>query len=464
MKKAIKDLFLYFIAGGLSRLFPILILPYIAQKLTQTEFGVFSLFQLYLSLISVLILLGVDQAIFRKIPAIKDDKQKNEIIGAVLYFILCLSVLLTILFLLFDTQFNQWMFEGNLFHPMWIVIGFSMITSVDVILTTKLKAEKRTIFYFNLMLIRSLSFLALIIILLELGLKLDAYFIALFISEIIMLLFISKDIKDGIKAGFSVKLFKQLVYYGLPLSGVGFVLLLIYQFDHYLIKELFGVEMTGNYAFAYKFSAIIGTIILIANNVWQQRLFEKGEELAISYMKEYAGLMIVICIGSLLFIISVFNLFSQVLIPDGFIKILLLIQILGIGFTFYGHSQILDSLILQRNNTFILFIFNLMVLIINIVLNMIFLPLYGLIAAAVISALSYFLLWLFVIIYLKVHCRQLKLISMTIEFTICITPLVINLIFDTLFISWLLFLLVCILLVYKNRKIISQIKTIYAFD
>jgi len=460
VKKALKDLFIYIFAGGLSRLLPLVILPYMASRLNHTEFGIFSLFQLYLSLGSAILLLGLDQAAFRKTSERISTAEKHQVMGTALYTVLIMGTILTIASGLFHTAVNQLLFEGELTHPVVFVALFALIVSIDVLFITKFKAEQRTSEYLRLLLTRSLLFFLLMIILLESGLRLEAYFIALTVSELTVLLLMSPDIAAAMRRGFSPPLLQEMMKYGMPLFGVGFLLLLIYQFDHYLIKEYFGVEETGIYAYAYKFAAIISTFVLITNNVWMPRLFEKGISFAYDYLREYTAYILVTSGFFLLLLFSAFRLFPGLLIPAGFGQTPYLLTILGLGFLFYAHSQILDSILLNDHKTWLLFLFNSIALVCNIVLNLIFIPKYGMEAAAIITALSYLLLWLLILQYIVFRYRELSLIKTGLEGLLITIPFFLQLFFEWIPLVWIIFILLSIFIIIRNRELIYKLKSL----
>jgi O-antigen/teichoic acid export membrane protein len=298
------------------------------------------------------------------------------------------------------------------------------------------------------------------IILLEFKLKLDAYFIALAASELIALALMCSDILKAVKHGFSLPIFIRLIRYGLPLAGVSFILLLIYQFDHYLIKEYYGVEQTGIYAYAYKFAAILSTFVLITNNVWLPRLFEKGSSFANNYLKEYTAYILLASACILILLISIFQIFPGLLIPAGFEQTPLLLKILGIGFLFFAQGQIMDSMILHDNKTSLLFYYNFAALICNIILNLIFLPIYGMIAAAIITSLSYFFLWTCIIIYVICNHKGIHVSDAILDLLLIIIPFLIFLLNNALYLSWILFLLLSWIVIVRNKKLLRNLRSL----
>jgi O-antigen/teichoic acid export membrane protein len=179
------------------------------------------------------------------------------------------------------------------------------------------------------------------------------------------------------------------------------------------------------------------------------------------YLREYAAYILVFTSFILLLLISAFHLFEDILIPEGFGQTSYLLTILGIGFLFYAHSQILDSILLHNLETRLLFLFNSLALTFNIVLNLVFIPTYGMEAAAIITALSYLLLWTLILIYLVIFNRSLTLIQSGIEGLLITIPFILHILYEFLLILWILYLMLSTIILIRNKGLISRLRALF---
>ncbi len=455
LKQAVKDLFVFFLIGGFSRFAQVLILPFVAVQLGPADFGVFSLLLLYLTLGSALLLMGLDQALFRFIPQLSTT-QLYRYAGTAFNFLLLLFIFWLPWFISFDSFLNRLLFNGQFNAPVLLLLIFTFLIALNTLILSKIKAQKHTTIYFTFMFLRTFLFVSLFVIFLFFKLKLTAYFIALSVSELVVLLYQSPFVVRAIFAGFNRAFLKQLLKYGLPLAVSGFLLILLYQFDHYLLKVYFGVQAPGIYNFAYKFAAVIGTLILIANNVWMPRLFEKDASFGRIYLKYYATFLLLLAAWVLGGILSVFSLFNQILIPTGFETTPKLILIIGVGYLFFSHSQILDSIILKEKKSKLLMFVMLIILSLNIILNLIFIPMYGLHAAAWTTTISMMVLWF--LTNALVHRLQpdLSLMPVNRNFLALCLPFLVLIFYHNFFLFWGGLFVITFLLLKSARPLLKQ--------
>ncbi len=457
MKKALKDLFVFFLVGGFSRFVQVIILPFVANKMGTLDFGVFSLLLLYLTLGSALFLMGLEQALFRFAP-ILDEAQLYRHAGSAFNFLLLLFGLSFPFFVIFDSRLNQWLFNGQFGVPTVALLLFVFLVSSNTLIISKIKAKKDTHVYLRFMLLRSLVFTVLFVGLLFFGLKLSAYFIALVVSELVALSSQRSFVIKSLATGFNRTILKAMLKYGFPLAVSGFLLIMLYQFDHYMLKAYFGLKAVGIYNFAYKFSAIIGTLILVANNVWMPRLFEKSPTFDRTYLHHYATLLLLFAGWVLAVILGAFSAFSLVLVPPGFEAAPPLILILGLGYLFFAHSQIVDSILLKEKKSSVLMALVAIALSVNVILNLIYIPRYGLSAAAWTTMVSMFVLWALTVGVVRQLRPDLPIRGMVFNFLMLCLPFGVLVLVHNVVVFYALLLFITLVLLKATHPFFKQLR------
>lgn len=448
---------MFFVVGGLARFLQVIVLPFVASKMGPADFGIFTLVLLYLTLGSALFLMGLEQALFRFAP-ILDETQLYRHAGSAFNFLLLLFGLSFPFFVIFDSRLNQWLFNGQFGAPTVLLLLFVFLVSSNTLIISKIKAQKHTQVYLRFMLTRSLIFTGLFVGLLILGLKLSAYFVALIVSELAVLLYQSSFVVKSLTAGLNRTILKAMLKYGFPLAVSGFLLILLYQFDHYLLKIYFGPKTTGIYNFAYKFAAITGTLILIANNVWMPRLFEKAPTFDRTYLRHYATLLLLGAGWVLAVILGAFSAFRHILVPPGFEAVPPLILIIGLGYLFFAHSQILDSIILKEKRSSKLMIFMGIALLLNIVLNLIYIPRYALTAAAWTTMLSMVVLWLLIARLVHRLRPDLPMRGIVFDFLALSLPFIVFTFWRNFFVLYITLFFVTLLLLKATQPFFKQLR------
>ncbi len=448
--KSLRDLFYYLLSGAVSRLFPLLFLPLIASKLSENAFGLFSLYRLYITLGATLLLLGIEQALFRLLPG-KSEEEKDQLTGTALWFVSASGVIFLLLFLGGAHPIQTLLFRRHFTLPAILLPLMIVFNSISTILITRYSAEKKSRKYFTINLVRTVVFFTLFALGLLLHYKLTAYFVSFFTAELLVYLVCLPLIIKSLKHGIRLVHLRPLFRIGLPLLGVMLTTLLLYQSDHYLIKFFRGIEATGIYNYGYRFAAAIGSFVLLSNNVWLPRLYERGETFLEKNLREYAALITLAGETLYMGLLIVFYIFRKILIPPGFSQAWQVIIIAGFGYLFYAHAQLMDSWYILKNKNRSLLGISFSILVLNLILNFLFIPRYGLIAAAWTSTVSFAVLWLFLIIYLKKTEKNYRFRFITIDFLVGLLPAVFYLVFSSLWLSMILYAACAWFLLRGNR-------------
>ncbi len=449
VSKSIKDLLYYLLSGAVARIFPLLLFPYIAHVLSPEDFGLFSLYRLYTALGAAIFLFGIEQGLFRLIPEY-DDTKKKRLNGSALYFSLFSGVVFGIAYFLGGPVFQPLLFDANFSWPaLWLPLMVISAGFSGVILTyySAVRDSRR---YFLLSGLR----VALLFIIfaggLYAGFGFKSFFAAVLISEAAIYLLSWPLLKSSLKHRPQLDHIKELLGVGFPLMGVFLVTLLLYQSDHYLLKFFRNVETTGVYNYGYKFAAVLSLFVVLGNKVWLPRLYAQGREFIFTNMKDYATLSMLAMQTFYLLLLTVFTIWKQSLLPPGFGQAFTVIVIAGFGYIFYGHAQVLDGWLILERKSGILFITSLGALIVNLILNIIFIPRYGMLAAALTTTFSFIVLWLGIIIYLKRTQTDYPFAGLTGEFLIGLLPGIIYLLTQNIVWSGLVWMVILPVLLRRN--------------
>lgn len=130
LKLLVKDSFIYGLAGGISRFFVLLSLPVVVTSLSQSEFGIYSIFQILISLLAYLILFGMDSAvIFTFKPTgdeINDELAQRRLFTKGLLIQLGFSVLLVPLLALTGRFVLDYLKIDQTYYTSFILVLFTM--------------------------------------------------------------------------------------------------------------------------------------------------------------------------------------------------------------------------------------------------------------------------------------------------------------------------------------------------
>jgi len=234
------------------------------------------------------------------------------------------------------------------------------------------------------------------VILLLLVFKVGVFYVVVWymVVNIIKALLPMKSVifRNGLSLKFNSNIFKKSLDYGLRIFLTGIFALLILRIDLYMVNFFKGMAESGLYSLASTFGDVffilpfsIVTVMFPKINAEDK---SKKESVA-KYSRISFFSVLILAIGTLLFI----KLFIGLLYGQEFLPSVQPILLLLPGLIFLSTATVLSQYFLSTKYPFKLTICWFLATILNIILNFIYIPQYGMIAAALSSTITYFLVF-----------------------------------------------------------------------
>ncbi len=449
LPKSFQDFIHFMIAGGLARLLPFLLLPYVAKVLTTEDFGLFSLYRLYIGLGSVFFLLGIEQGLFRLIPEIASE-QRLRFLSNAIFFTLFVIFFFSLLSWPWHEDLNQFLLTSNLPFPFLILPLLILANGLTIILLTYFSAQQQSKKYLVGNLIVQGSFFLLFLAGLQMGWQLAAFFLAFLLANFFLLVANAKLFFSVFTIAPDLNILKRLLRTGFPLMLLLLITYLLYQSDHYIIKFYLGVEQTGLYNYGYRFASMLLIFVMQSNNVWFPRVYAKGENFFKQHFSNYASLMALGCAGILWGVFLLFHFFPSLLIPKGFEISKQILLIVGMGYLVYGQAQMMDAWLILKHKSSVLVLISIIALFFNILFNLLLIPRFGLWAAAWITTISFTFIWLAILINLKSLLTRRILFNSFLKTILFLLPLFWTFLSESLLIPFFTFVILAGYELFKN--------------
>lgn len=396
IKKFFQDSFFYTLANLFTKGIGFIMLPIYLLFLTKEDYGVFDYIFTVGTFLAVIVSLEIHQALMRFLSENLADKSKQiKIISTTVWFTFFCYLGLFLLSLLGSSWIsniffglpNKYALVSLVFITYFISASLYLAT---VILRSQLKSKSVTLLsassavfvavitYFLLKFYRS-DFVSLI-----LG-------IALGQGIVVILSFV--NLRDFIRFKIDKKTLKSMLAFSSPLvfSSLGVVTATL--FDRIMIKEMLDFESLGAYGVAARYSSIISLLIVGFQSALAPLIYSSLENPNLK--KELKKLFYIYLIGFAVFMIFLFFAIEplfKVLFDDAYAISAKLVPILALALGVQSAYLFFAGLSIAKK-TKILAVINIVSAIINIILNFIFIPKFGVFGASyatLISAIMYF--------------------------------------------------------------------------
>lgn len=420
------------IAGLISAIF---LLPLFTKKLPQQEFGIIGMLWLMQPILSRVMNMGADVAV-----SLKFFKVSKEEFSSKIYHTFIIIIFMFIILLL----------SYGIYFKMGIsIIDKSLSFSIlAIFLTTILMQNIVTIFLSTLVfcdkpksnvVVSILEPLITTIITYYLVMNIDttyrSYIIAMFISSMIFgvigMVWLLKNFKLK-HFRFKFEEIKKQLKVGLPIIPATLGIMILAAGDRVIIKYFMGLEAVALYTYGYKFSNYLSTSIVepfqkaltpitldkAAKSFDNAALFSENlGEIMMKYFPIFVAVLIIPSRQVMLFLSTeTYNISYYVFLIA--LPGIVIMNIMNIYMNIFNHLERTDlGMKMVLIGAFI-----------NIILNILFIPKYGIIAASVTTTISYFVMFLMSIMLLNKFIKnkiELKIILRVIPFLIYVLVIII---------------------------------------
>lgn len=363
---------------------------WVARYLGPDQFGLFSYAQSFVALFSIIATLGLNSIVVREL--VKNNYDKNILIGT--SFFLMFFASLFVIFLLFIATF----FTSNDTYTnilIFILASATIFQSFNVIdFYFQSKVLSKFVVYSNILMLFLSSILKIVLILVNAPL-ISFVWVVLFDSVVLALGFVyfyKKNHQEFKNWKFDKKIAFFLLKDSYPLIIAGVINSIYMKVDQVMIKEMLDNTQVGYYAAAVKLSEVWFSIgVIICNSLFPAIVNAKKISEEFYYQRIYKLFLFLVVLAYSLSITVYFlsDYIILVLYGKEFIEAssVLSIHIFSAIFVYLGVSS--GRWLIVENKTLLNLYRNIFGMVINVILNFLFIPEFGIIGAAYASLIAY---------------------------------------------------------------------------
>ena len=391
-KKFFLDFWAYFISKIVPAGFSFLMIILFARLLTPKDYGSYSILLLLATFSAAIFGQWIEQCILRFIPELEDENGKSFIFQ--IYKKNSIKIFLPLLFFLGYLGYKY--SQSYILSALLVLLAFNLIfyNSFKAYFQSTLNSKTFTL---NEIILAISKLAAPLFLLMILGIRIEYIFLGLAISYFFINAWIFKKnfAEKRLMKSYQINNLK-LLKYGLPLAGwfVGAQLLNFadrFLIEYYLGKSEVGIY-TANYDILNKFMQFLSLPFLMAFHPLIIKYYNKeSENNAKLIIHEFSKIFIVITIPVLFFISAYSSEISNLIFSAKYSDGAKIFPFVLLGLFFWNFSMFGQKVYELTLKTKKLLFYLLIALMANLVLNIIFIPNYGIVAAAVTTLIGTFL-------------------------------------------------------------------------
>lgn len=392
--------------------------PVWTRVLSKEDYGFFSLVVITIMMMSSFSKFGLQHAVLRYYP-FKEKQGREElssyystiVISSVLIgFLICFVIAISF------NGINSVLGKQTLAGFVLVAAVLGLSNSVISVLLNFFRAAQNARLYTLVEVFKRYSnFILAVFFVLVLLWGLKGIFIGWIITDSVVLLFLffvlgsRYNFRLDFKL-FSLKLLKEALAYGVPLIAFEISTVLLSIGDRYLIEYYMGEASVGTYSAGYNLSSYMAeffstplrlAVIPMFLKLWEHSGEEETNRFISSLFKYYIMAGIVIIFGA----VYLKDLIVPILASNKFRESSVIIPYILPPSIIYGAFFIYGAGFFIKKRTFELAWVTFFAAIVNLVLNIVLIPYYGLIGAAAATFIAYLLLSYLIFFYSMKHIR-----------------------------------------------------------
>jgi O-antigen/teichoic acid export membrane protein len=397
IRKLIKNLGIYSLSSLTSPLVPLILAPFLTRNLSHTDYGVLAVLNTTVALLTGLTQLGLSTAFFRSYNYDYESRNdRNGVLSTTVALLSFISIFAAIATLIAAPWLSMFLFDSSSFiNPVRLLGVVVLLQNLTVPGFAWLRAESRAGFFSALSIANLLVCVAANFILLGvLHMGISGSLIATGSGYTVVLICTLPVIL--IRAGFRprIDIAQGLISFGLPTVFTFLSLWVLALADRFLLARLGSLAQVASYAVAYGLGGVSSTIVLYPFTLaWPSTMFSiaKRDDAANIFrlvFRWYSFVLLFTTFGLSLISTIALGLFF----PPAYQAAAPIIPVIATSVMFYGVYITCMTGTYIRRKTWYAVLLTTTAALANVGLNIILIPLYGSMGAAVSTLVAYVLL------------------------------------------------------------------------
>ena len=421
LKSTVRDTFVYSLSNIAPKVVGVILLPLFTAKLILSDFGNWDLIDNTIQILTEVAILGQAGSIIFLNNSKEYKSQKESALFTLSTFVFAVCSILVFVTELFTSNYSS-LFEHSQFKSVYIrLIAYIVLLRVmNNLFLAKVRADEEAAYYSIVSIIKTLLMTALTIYLVAwINYGIEGILYAALTAEIFTVLVLLVRVIPKMKFSFDNKILTTALKFGLPLifSSLGFMLL--NQSDRFIIKLLLGSKSVAIYGLGYRVAGVLNMFLILPFSLGLLPIAYKyygmpDDKRFFTKLMTYSTFFFV---WGFIFL----SLFSKEIVgifalQSGYHSAFTVIPIILLSYVLSGMRLTASlGMFLTKNTKHVAWI-TIAASALNIILNFILIPEFGIIAAAfntlISFAIFYFVTQIFSNKYFKIPYENSKLLIM----------------------------------------------------
>lgn len=398
IKELSKDTAIYGISTIFGRFLSFLLVPFYTNVFTTSEYGIFAYLYTILAFMNIVYIYGMDAA-FLKYTSLAKEKEKKDTFSTPFLFVVSTSLLASILFFIFKAGVSNALDVPQKYSHLFIyIILILLLDTFALIPFSKLRLERKAKKFATIKIINILINLTLnIVLILYYKMGIEAIFISNLCASAFSFLALIPDIVSRLKFKIDKNVLKKMLKFGLPYLPASIAAMMVQMIDVPILRELTNDATVGIYRANYKLGIFMMLFVSMFQYAWQPFFLNNAKEKNAKEIFSKVLSLFVLVASVIWIVISLFidNLASIEILPGktiighSFLSGIFIVPVVLLAYLFYGmYVNFTAGLYIEEKTQYFPYV-TITGALVNVVINLFLIPIYGIMGAALATLASY---------------------------------------------------------------------------
>ncbi len=388
----------YSLGNFFVRSISFLLLPLYSNLISTKEFGDYSLLMSIYTIASVLYQFGLPAAFSKFYLEAESDQKRAKIFSTVINSTLLFGILISSIIIIFSGKISLIILKSSdsfgLVSLTFITLLVDTVAYFSLHLLKTQENSKKVVLLSSVAAISNLILNVIFVYLLKQGI--EGIFYAQIISSIVLVISMIPNIKSEYSLSIESKILKIMIRFSIPLIISGLFSSAIDVSDRFLINNYLGKNVVGIYSFSYRIAMIMNVFVISYRTAWVPyalNVYSTGKYQEIfgkTLLKLiFAGGFIILLVTFFTGYLFDLRILGITFLNHQYLPGLLILPFILLGYFFNGLASFYSIYPLVSNKTYHFPIADGIGFALNLILNLILIPHYGIIGAAIATTIAF---------------------------------------------------------------------------
>lgn len=392
-----------------------ILLPFYSNLIPAEDFGRYALLMSAYAVMSAVYQGGLFPGFSKYFLESNDEKEKKKIFTSCFSLILAISLVITVFASVFRQNFSSLILGSPNYGRLvlltaWMLFIDTVFLTVLHLLKTK-EESKQVIYYTSLSAVFNLILNFFFVFYMRRGV--EGIFLAQMFSGGVIVVIMTGVLKENFSLKFQNPVIRKILVFSFPLLIAGILSTFVDVADRFILDHFLDKKLVGIYSFSYRIAMIMNIFVISFRTAWTPyslKLLKQEKNFSILFGHSFTRLMaisLLIFLAVSLFINDLFrfHIGGGTLFNPEYAPGTIIIPFVLIGYMFSGMISFYSVYPYQSGKSYHFLIGDLTAFIVNVALNFILIPVYGILGAALATMVSIFAAF----IYLFFVSRSVKI-------------------------------------------------------